>query len=102
MSELRGILTGLPNHPTIRRTTPRRFQRPSADLTPVKREWRQVPAGKIQPGDNVPGIGVVSTVTELGMLPGDRHTDLRVYGGEGNVKLLRSDEPVFCFCRVDK
>ena len=102
MSGIEGIQMGLPKHPRIRTGMPREFSRPRIDLDgakAVRRDWKQIPAGLIAEGDNVPGVGVVREVEELAAahFAGTVYRTVLLRGGEGNTKAFNADEPVFCF-----
>lgn len=95
MSSIEGVRMGLPSHPTTRVVTkPQPFQRPSTTVTAptVKRAWRTVPAERIDIGDTVPGIGVIT-----------RHSyhlntnTVTVYGGDDNSAAWPATEPVYAF-----
>ncbi len=85
-------LSGLPNHPRTRVIKPKPFQRPTTTVAAreVKRDWRTVPAMKLDCGDTVPGIGTIShyRITAGKMI---------VLGGLGNVHTWDMAEPVFAF-----
>lgn len=94
---------GLPSHPRVKGGgKPKPFQRPSVDLggaPTAKREWRQIPASRIQEGDTVPGIGVVREVEALAIptYKGRTYRPVIVRGGQGNAKAFDADAPIFCF-----
>ena len=52
----------------VQRAIPAPFTRPSIDLTPgaasPRRDWRTVPVTRIAVGDVVPGVGLVTAITE--------------------------------------
>ncbi len=101
MSSLEGIQMGLPSHPRIKSGgTPKPYARPSIDLAgpqAVRREWKQVPAGHVCKGDNVPGVGAVTGIDLTYLATEPPQTWVRIYGGAGNSTFLHVDQPVFCF-----
>lgn len=115
MTELHGIQIGVPNHPKVRvGTQPKPFERPRIDLDAGgKREWRKVEAQFVQPGDVLPGIGVVSTVDEKVLWPGRDHlprTSARnrptswpviITGGEDNRLVFDGQDILNVFTRVE-
>lgn len=69
MTSIEGVaLNGshIPNGRVVR-TVPT-FARPRIDLdasgNPVRRQWRPIAVRRVQPGDNIPGIGQITDVTE--------------------------------------
>jgi hypothetical protein len=94
------LLQGLPSHPKIRTTLPAAFQRPRIDIDggAIKREWRPLLACDLQPGDTVPGIGVLTELQETLNLP--TCWEITVFGGDGNQRVYNATDLVFAFTAV--
>jgi len=95
MTESSGLrMPGIPNHPTIRRALPKAFHRPTVSVGgTVRRQWQTVPARCLQPGDNIPGLGLLRRVVVIETTP----NTIVVDGGDGAHATYSADDQVFAF-----
>jgi hypothetical protein len=91
-------LPSLPTHPRVQRKMPAPFTRPSLTVgdTPVKRDWRDIPAEDLSIGDTVPGIGTITMVHRQDRAP----FTVSVEGGNANHRVFRHTDRVFAFTRA--
>lgn len=86
----------------VRRKIPAPFQRPSITIsggadTP-KRAWRHILACEVRPGDTLPGVGIVESVSDFVDADAGYAWTVTIIGGDGNVKLYEGNDLVFVFC----
>lgn len=109
MTALEGVyLPGVPSHPRVQQKRPNPYQRPSVNVggSPLPREWRTVQAHTLQPGDTVPGIGVVTSTKDkvqarLRAASGSDGWTVVVEGGHGNRRTFTGYEMVLAFVPKD-
>lgn len=100
--QISGFPRQTPNMPQgrIQRRLPTPFARARIDLggeAPKHRDWRQVPVVDLQPGDTVPGIGLVSRVVRNFDIDADMPWIVVVEGGDENVKSYPGNDIVYAF-----
>lgn len=112
MSDEQPAITRLPQDvrkppSTTRRVMPKPFQRDSITVggeheDAVRRDWQTVPVYELEPGDVLPGIGLITNVTEHHRVDetGDTIWQVVVTGGEDHTVTLPGHHTVQAFTRV--
>lgn len=99
MTAMEGIyVSGTPSHPQVRQKLPAPYHRSSITIgAPTEaREWRHVLACDITAGDTVPGIGLVTRVTDQ-VRHDERTWIVTVEGGHDNQRAYTGTDQVLAF-----